>query len=495
MDHAVPRRDIAADGDRIAVRKAAMLTASLGLVHALLFISSALLLKARTPGINATDEELIAFYNDPDKRRIVVAAGLYLLPFAGIAFIWFFVALRSWISASAPRVNVMLSNVQLVSGIIYTTLVLAAGGSMSVMAASVELSNEHIDPLLARQFPQFGASLLLVFAMRMAAMFVLTTTNLGRITGILPRWFIVAGFAVGVSTMDHGPATLRERWTIVDGLPLFYRVNTETASGNTPIVHLHGFGISGRYLVPTAERLARHYPTFVPDLPGYGRSHKPPVTLTIPELADALARFLDAVGVERATLLGNSMGCLVTIEFAYAYPNRIDRAILVSPAGGPHNQPLYRGLPQLARDSLRESPRILPVALPDYVRFGPICSLRLFHAMTHYPTVERALGLDVPMLVVTGARDPLVSQERMRQLVEARPNLTLVIHNRAAHAINFSHPRMLSTIVQDWLSDRPIAVDEAEPGDITILSQRVLAQIPESREASVIPNEAEVRSA
>src|SRR5215204_2785084 len=182
----------------LVVRRAALLTASIGLVHSLLFIAGSLVLKTQTPGIGASDEVLMAFFEDPDQRRTVVIAGLYLIPFAGIAFIWFFVALRMWISASAPRLSAMLSNVQLVSGIIYTTLVLAAGGSMSVMAASVELSDGAIDPLIARQFPQYGVSLLLVFAMRMAAMFVLTTTNLGRMTGILPRWFIVIGFVVAV---------------------------------------------------------------------------------------------------------------------------------------------------------------------------------------------------------------------------------------------------------------------------------------------------------
>ena len=181
---------------RIAVRKAAILTATLGILHALLFMSAALLLKSQTPGLGATDDELVAFYKDSNERRVVIVAGLYLLPFAGIAFIWFFIALRSWISASAPRVNVILSNVQLVSGIIYTTLVLAAGASMSVTALTVESSDVDIDPLLARQFPQFGTSLLLVFAMRMAAMFVLTTTNLGRLSGILPRWFVLVGFVV-----------------------------------------------------------------------------------------------------------------------------------------------------------------------------------------------------------------------------------------------------------------------------------------------------------
>src|SRR5215212_1228876 len=180
--------------DPLAVRRAAMLTAGIGLVHALLLIAGAFVLKTQTPGVTASDEELIAFYQDPDQRRVAVVAGLYLIPFAGIAFVWFFVALRMWISASAPRLNMMLSNVQLVSGIIYTTLVLAAGGAMSVTAVTTELSGGAVDPMVARQFPQYGASLLLVFAMRVAAMFVLTTTNLGRLSGILPRWFVVMGF-------------------------------------------------------------------------------------------------------------------------------------------------------------------------------------------------------------------------------------------------------------------------------------------------------------
>ena len=165
-------------------------------------MAGAFVLKTQTPGVAASDEELIAFYQDPDQRRIVVVAGLYLIPFSGIAFVWFFVALRMWISASAPRSNVMLSNVQLVSGIIYTTLILAAGGAMSVHRRDRRAVRRTPSiQLLARQFPQYGASLLLVFAMRMAAMFVLTTTNLGRLSGILPQWFIWIGFVMAAGLL------------------------------------------------------------------------------------------------------------------------------------------------------------------------------------------------------------------------------------------------------------------------------------------------------
>jgi pimeloyl-ACP methyl ester carboxylesterase len=272
--------------------------------------------------------------------------------------------------------------------------------------------------------------------------------------------------------MQDDKVALSERWLILGGLPMLYRVATETApAGATPIVHVHGFGISGRYLVPTAERLAPFYPTYVPDLPGYGRSHKPKRTLSIPELADALVAFLDEVGVERAVLLGNSMGCLITIELAHSYPERIDRAILVSPAGGPHNQPLYRGLPQLGHDGWRETKRMLPVAVPDYLRFGLVSSLRLFHAMTRYPTVERVLELELPILLVVGVRDPLVSKERMQALAEQKQNLTLVLHTAAAHAINFSHPESLAGLVRAWLDDRPIDGDWAEPGEVVVLGQ------------------------
>lgn len=180
----------------LTMRKAAILTAVVGITHALLVVIALLLLKIRAPDVRASDDALLAFYGDPEKRQVFVIAGLYLIPFAGIAFIWFVVALRMWIRGSARRVNVLLSNVQFVSGIIYTTLLLAAGAAMTVMAVSIEMSDLPIDPIVTRQFPQFGTSLILVFAMRMAGMFVLTTTSITRSAKILPRWFTVLSVAV-----------------------------------------------------------------------------------------------------------------------------------------------------------------------------------------------------------------------------------------------------------------------------------------------------------
>ena len=205
-----------------------MLTAALGVAHAILIVLTVLLLMQRTPGVDATDAEIVAFYSDPDERRVVLVAGLYLVPFAGIAFIWFSVALRMWVTASARRQNVLFSNVQLVCGVIYTGLLFAAGASMSVSAASVEFSDAPIDPMIARQFPQYGSSLLLIFAMRMAAMFVLMTSNLGRTARILPRWFVLAGYAMAVgllltASLSSWLVIVYPAWILVFGGILFDR--------------------------------------------------------------------------------------------------------------------------------------------------------------------------------------------------------------------------------------------------------------------------------
>lgn len=179
-----------------SLRRAAYLTAGLGVAHALLFLIAYLLINS-VPSPSAPDAEISEFYGSEDKRRLIVA-GLYVMPFAGIALLWFIVALRTWISGAIRRENVLLSNVQLVSGIVFIAMFFAAAGATSVMAASVEFSGVAVDPELARQFPQYGSTLFFVFALRMAAVFVFTTSTIGRTAGILPRWFTLLGYAVGL---------------------------------------------------------------------------------------------------------------------------------------------------------------------------------------------------------------------------------------------------------------------------------------------------------
>jgi pimeloyl-ACP methyl ester carboxylesterase len=252
-------------------------------------------------------------------------------------------------------------------------------------------------------------------------------------------------------------SALAEHWTMIDGVDVFYRESASPPDARV-MTHLHGFGLSGRYLLPTAELLADEFHTYVPDLPGFGRSGKQGAALDIPDLAHAAVRFLDDRGVETTSVVGNSMGCPVIVELAHRYPERIERAVLVSPAGGVQNQPLRRAIGQLARDGGREPRKMITVATPDYLRFGVPSTFKMFKALTQYPSLQRLLELKVPTLVVMGTKDPLMpSPERIKQVVAQDQNhVLLVVLEGAAHAINFSHPRELAHVIRLFMDDKPI---------------------------------------
>jgi pimeloyl-ACP methyl ester carboxylesterase len=252
---------------------------------------------------------------------------------------------------------------------------------------------------------------------------------------------------------------LEPGWVIVGGLPMYHRSFTGAGPDARAVVHVHGFGISGTYLEPTAALLAPRYRTYVPDLPGMGRSMRPQNPLDIPGLATALIAYCDEVGVERATFVGNSLGCPVLIEVAASYPDRIERAVLVSPAGGPNNQPMTRAIRQMTFDAPREPIALLPIAVRDYLRFGLLQGWSLFRSMTRYPTLERLADMVMPTLVIAGARDPLVNFDRAFVL-SGLPHVD-VVKVSGAHALNFSRPELISHLIDAYLCDDPLV---APPG-------------------------------
>jgi pimeloyl-ACP methyl ester carboxylesterase len=266
--------------------------------------------------------------------------------------------------------------------------------------------------------------------------------------------------------LSRPASRLAERWTTIEDVDVFYRESPHPPDAPV-MMHLHGFGLSGRYLLPTAEELADEFHILVPDLPGFGRSGNAIEPLTVPELAHAAAAFLDTLGIEKVSLVGNSMGCPVICEFAFLYPHRLERAILVSPAGGIQNQPMPRAVRQLSHDGLREPVRLLRVAVPDYLRFGVPSTFRMFRALTRYPALDRLLTLDVPTLVVAGTRDPLMpSPARIREVAEQiEHRVVFVAIDGAAHAINFSHPGELANVIRQFMADQPIVDDPNSPGN------------------------------
>lgn len=247
---------------------------------------------------------------------------------------------------------------------------------------------------------------------------------------------------------------LEPGWLIVEGRPLYHRASSDAGEDAPAVVHVHGFGISGTYMEPTASLLTSRYRTFVPDLPGHGRSMRPDRAVDLPGLARALIAYCDAVDVDRATFVGNSLGCPVLCEVATTFPDRMERAVFVSPAGGPNNQPLLRALGQMALDGVREPVGMVPIAVRDYLRFGLVAGFRLFRAMTRFPTLERLRNLTVPTLVVAGDRDPLVNVERVH-VFSGLPHVRAVVVP-GAHALNFSAPDLIAALVDAHISGAPL---------------------------------------
>jgi hypothetical protein len=106
-----------------------------------------------------------------------------------------------WIASVGREEDALLSNIQLVSGILYIGLLFTAASANSVVAASVQFADGEIDPVWARSLPQFGNTLLIVFALRMAGTFVITTSRLVLTSTVLPRWFGYTGMVAGAAML------------------------------------------------------------------------------------------------------------------------------------------------------------------------------------------------------------------------------------------------------------------------------------------------------
>lgn len=241
----------------------------------------------------------------------------------------------------------------------------------------------------------------------------------------------------------------------VDGRRLHYRVSVDPVPEDRPaVVLVHGLVISGRYMTPTAELLAPDYRVYIPDLPGFGESEKPSHALDVSGLADSLAAWMGVVGLGRAALLGNSMGCQIVADLAARHPGLVERAVLQGPTVDPGERTVLRQVVRWIADSPRESPGQLPIMVRDYRRAGVRRAIHTFrHAMAD--RIEDKLPrVQALTLVVRGSRDPLVPQRWAEEATALLPKGRLAVIPGAAHTLNYSHPLELVRVVRPFLEGR-----------------------------------------
>jgi 2-hydroxy-6-oxonona-2,4-dienedioate hydrolase len=236
---------------------------------------------------------------------------------------------------------------------------------------------------------------------------------------------------------------MRDAWWRVGG----WGVHGWEGGAGPPIVLVHGLGVSGRYLLPTARALAREFRVLVPDLPGFGLSTRPPRPLRLEQLSTFLDRFTEAAGIERGIFLGNSFGCQVITHLAATRPKRVERLVLVGPTvDASARDPVRQGW-RLVLDTWREPPRLVGIVVADYLRAGPTTMAVTAAEALRDRIEDNARLVRVPALVVRGSRDPLVPQAWAERLAAAFPAGKLRVVEGRPHAVNFTAPEELAALV------------------------------------------------
>ncbi len=244
---------------------------------------------------------------------------------------------------------------------------------------------------------------------------------------------------------------IKSAWTEVPGGPIHYRVGGAPAEELPIVLLIHGLVVASTYMVPTAEQLAPFCRVYVPDLPGYGKSYKPDKILGLSELADALAEWMDALGLRKAHLVGNSFGCQIIAEFAVRHSQRVDRLVLQGPTVDPTARTLRSQFFRLLINSPREQHSMGLIMLKDY-RAAGLRRIRGTIKLALQDRIEDKLPLiKAPTLVIRGEKDPVVPHSWAEKVTALLPHGKLQIIPDAGHTINYSMPEKFAAVTLPFL--------------------------------------------
>ncbi len=249
-----------------------------------------------------------------------------------------------------------------------------------------------------------------------------------------------------------------------------------------PIVWVHGLGGAWQNWLEQLPEFGRDHRCVAMDLPGFGASPMPEEDLSIPAYGRAVAALLDALGIERAVVVGNSMGGFIATELAIQFPERVEKLVLVSAAGisseSLRRRPLLTGA-KFARygatwvgskaDWVVRRPRMrlafagsvmlrpdkLPPALvEEQVRgSGKPGFIDAFDALMSYQIRERIGEIRCPTLIVWGRQDRLVPVKDADVFAELIPDARKVIFERTGHVPQLERPAKFNETLREFLAD------------------------------------------
>jgi len=252
----------------------------------------------------------------------------------------------------------------------------------------------------------------------------------------------------------------------VGGLAIAYR---QAGSGPT-LVLLHGAFEDGRAWTRQMADLSNDFTLIALDAPGFGASDDPPPTWTTADYGNHLADVLDALGLDRPTVVGQSFGTVYALALYRQRPQAVGALVLVSAyagwAGSLSAEETQRRLEQVERDMTAPVEQTIEKWLPTLVTATASADvvelvatmMRDFRPTGIRPAVT-ALGavdlrdvlamITVPTLLIYGAADMRSPADVVGRDMHARiPGSTLVVIPDAPHMVNLEQPEALNTAIR-----------------------------------------------
>jgi pimeloyl-ACP methyl ester carboxylesterase len=290
-----------------------------------------------------------------------------------------------------------------------------------------------------------------------------------------------------------------DEWQIeLHGRRVIYRI----AGSGPPVVLIHGMLNSSSHWRTVALELASDYTVVAPDLIGHGDSAAPRGDYSLGAHAASIRDLLAAIGIDRATIVGHSLGGGVAMQFFYQFPQRVERLALISSGGLGHDvSPMLRAatLPGMsALLSLTIHPRLLgalweaggrlrrrEVSLGVYLQaiaraLRPLENAEARGAFLHtlrsvidvhgqrVAATDRLYLLDsIPTMIVWGERDHTIPIDHGRLAHEAIPHSSFRTLPSAAHFPHLEDPEGLSELLREFIrSTHPGLIEDADWGAV-----------------------------
>lgn len=251
-------------------------------------------------------------------------------------------------------------------------------------------------------------------------------------------------------------------------------INYEVHGDGAPLLLINGLADDLTSWAYQMEAFSARYRTIVFDNRGLGGSDKPTGPYTTAQMAADARGVLDALGIERAHVLGVSMGGMIAQEFALAYPQRVQKLALCCTCSEPSefDLRLYKiweetapvlGLPQMMKEVLLwcftpeffqqhpETARETEEALTGITQplHGYLAQL---HSIQVHNATARLGQVAAPTLVLGAPKDLIFPPNQSRQIADAIPNSRLVFTEHGGHAFLWEAPDEFNQAVLDYLA-------------------------------------------